>query len=353
MWLRFEAMGVLACAWGICAAMASPVRGALRAYDGFDYAVGSVLEEQDGGSGFALRWNEPPVIVEAVDRNPPAETIAEGNLSFGPLVTFGNRVITGGEFSFDGRGLSLSPAPTTVYASMLLRRERNGDGGQYNVGDYGGLEIDGSVNSVLLGDSAENELYSIEIAGVGFPVESSSRVITGETAFLVAKVTFTADNENVDLYVNPAPGRPEPATASVSRNDLNLGSLTGIGISTGTNATWSVDEIRVGDSFADVTPSLFIPVSGDANLDGVVNHLDFDVLYENFGTGTTWVQGDFDGDGRVSFVDFQAMERNFGGTVIDEMAEFSASHVPEPAGALFVAGMACLGALRRWRCRAQ
>ena len=71
---------------------------------------------------------------------------------------------------------------------------------------------------------------------------------------------------------------------------------------------------------------------GDADLNGVVNFLDFLVLSENFGAVAgvegrpSWSEGDFDGDGSVGFPDFLALSENFGasGTL--------AAAVPEPSG---------------------
>jgi Dockerin type I domain len=321
----------IAIAWAVLAFLAPRAGAALRAYEGFDYTPGSLLDKQNGGSGFASRWSEPPVPVDGSDRNPPPERIASGSLAFGPLITAGHRVVTAGEFSFDSRDLSLTPTGGVLYASFLLRRDTDGNGGQYDVGDYGGVELDGTGTSILFGDSADNDLYSIEIAGTGFPASSRAKVVTGATAFLVARVAFNPSSEDISLYVNPAPGRPEPSVANVTRNDLDLGTLTGVGISSGTNATWSVDEIRLGDTYDDVTPAAFVPKPGDANLDGAVDYLDFQILYANFDKGSTWPEGDFNGDGQVNFVDFQILERNF---TAPPTAPITA--VPEPAAACVV-----------------
>jgi hypothetical protein len=314
------------------------VGATLRAYEAFDYTPVSPLANQNGGAGFFSAWSEPPVFVDGINRNPPPEIIGEDSLAFGSLRTSGNRVLTAGEFSFDSRDLNLNPTGGVLYVSFLLRRDTDGNGGQYAVGDYGGVELDGTGTSILFGDSADNDLYSIEIAGTGFPAASSVKVVTGATALLVARVAFNPSSEDIKLYVNPAPGLPEPTAANVFRDDLDLGTLTGIGISTGTNAQWSVDEIRLGDTYADVTPATTIPIPGDANLDGVVNQLDFARLYTNFGIGSTWAEGDFDGDGRVTFADFQTLERNFSGSL---------TPVPEP-GMLGLAFIALIVNHRHW-----
>ena len=53
--------------------------------------------------------------------------------------------------------------------------------------------------------------------------------------------------------------------------------------------------------------------SGDANLDGVVNALDFNALASNFGGASNrfWYQGDFNYDGMTNTADFNALASNF------------------------------------------
>lgn len=69
--------------------------------------------------------------------------------------------------------------------------------------------------------------------------------------------------------------------------------------------------------------------AGDANLDGIINAADFDVLAAHFGAvGQNWLAGDFNGDGVVNALDFNALATHFG----DVIAEDSAVEgiVPEP-----------------------
>ena len=54
------------------------------------------------------------------------------------------------------------------------------------------------------------------------------------------------------------------------------------------------------------------PIPGDANLDGSVNFVDFQILEVNFGAGTEWEQGDFDDDDDVDNDDFNALYDHFG-----------------------------------------
>ena len=53
-------------------------------------------------------------------------------------------------------------------------------------------------------------------------------------------------------------------------------------------------------------------IPGDANLDGIVNFSDFQILRSNFGKVGEWGQGDFDQDTRVAISDFALLRANFG-----------------------------------------
>jgi autotransporter-associated beta strand protein len=70
---------------------------------------------------------------------------------------------------------------------------------------------------------------------------------------------------------------------------------------------------------------------GDANVDGIVNTIDFNALAANFNTATVpvWAQGDFNYDGKVNALDFNMVAGNFGATPIT--APTLGSLVPEPA----------------------
>jgi autotransporter-associated beta strand protein len=104
---------------------------------------------------------------------------------------------------------------------------------------------------------------------------------------------------------------------------------------------------------------------GDANLDGVVNGIDFGILAANFNKGVTgWDEGDFNYDNIVNGIDFAHLAANFnegaggislGAPALDDPAivAFAEANglmadVPEPAafGVLAVSG---LGAFRRRR----
>lgn len=85
-----------------------------------------------------------------------------------------------------------------------------------------------------------------------------------------------------------------------------------------------------------IVSALPLQLAGDANGDGKVDLLDFNILKSNFGSAGAFAQGDFNNDGVVDLQDFNILKTNFGVT---------ASPVPEPpcwhlvlAALVFLAG---------------
>jgi hypothetical protein len=84
--------------------------------------------------------------------------------------------------------------------------------------------------------------------------------------------------------------------------------------------------------------------SGDANLDGVVDTLDFNALAANFGgAGKVWAQADFNFDAVVDTLDFNNLAANFGQSLPESLSESlpesalaTGALVPEPGAALWL-----------------
>src|SRR5690606_13401388 len=82
-------------------------------------------------------------------------------------------------------------------------------------------------------------------------VPTGIEAAAGVTRLLVLKIESFDGVDTVTLYVDPVPGEPEPATGIV-KNDVDLWGTTALTLySTG---AFSLDEIRVGETFASVTP---------------------------------------------------------------------------------------------------
>jgi hypothetical protein len=218
------------------------------------------------GSGLSGAWQQGGFNAFA-----SGYTASETSLSFGGLQRSGGRVASTAFQSINGTVRNLAQSiggdNTTAYVSVLLRPEGTLNAGIFN--GFFGLTLNGSLGNELFvgkpGAQATGE-YVIEHRGGFGQVSSGVPTVVGQTAFLVVRADFLAGNDLFSLYVNPAPGAPEPANGVV-KSDLNLGTVSRIGIySTG---AFSIDEIRIGSTYADVTPrSAFAGTPGAANCHG-------------------------------------------------------------------------------------
>jgi hypothetical protein len=189
------------------------------------------------------------------------------------------------------------------------------------------------------------------------------------------------DINNNHLIINfAANGFPDPITtiAAYIKSGYNGGNWNGPGIISSvalTNASGLLYGVGYADGSDGVVTTLtsgqvevMYTLLGDANLDGLVNGSDFNILAANFNQSITgWDQGDFNYDGLVNASDFNALAANFNQGVsgadvsagdVAALDAFAAanglslptSSVPEPASAAMTV-MAGLGILRRRRRR--
>lgn len=166
--------------------------------------------------------------------------------------------VRGGAFaSINGAVRSLSKTLgadySTVYVSFLVQPQGTVGDGTFD--GFFGLTLNGSLGNELFigkpGGGATTE-YAMENRGGAGQVASGVPTVAGRTALLVVKAQFLPGADMFTLYVNPRPGSTEP-TAGVVKSDLDLGTVSALGIySTG---AFTIDEIRVGTSFSDVTPA--------------------------------------------------------------------------------------------------
>jgi len=243
----------------LCALVGGPARGQLNAYEPFDYTpIGSDLLGKSGGGsfGFVGPWQPGGFNASIFDH----ADIAAGSLSFGALLTSGNRVASVPQQAIAGvtRPLAspLGAPGTTQYFSFVVRPE-----GQLNAGAFNGfftvLFETANEPELAIGKAGAGTLdrYMIEDRGGAGQVASNVPVVVNQTALIVVKAQFAAAaaNDVFTLYVNPTPGGAEPGAGTI-KADSNLGLVTGLTIySTG---VFSADELRVGNTFASVTPAV-------------------------------------------------------------------------------------------------
>lgn len=94
-----------------------------------------------------------------------------------------------------------------------------------------------------------------------------------------------------------------------------------------------------GNSVDSTTLLLMYTLSADANLDGVVNGLDFNALASNYSSvyGKVWTQGDFNYDGHSNSLDFYFIAENFNRTL--PVSAALSTPAPEPVGIAIVSAI--------------
>lgn len=225
-----------------------PTRGDF-VYESFDYPSGDQLVQKSGGVGFSGAWS-----AGAYNAQYSLYNVTTGSLAFGNLSTSGNSVRTGTDNALNGivRATSeylVGNNAGTRFLSFLIRRDNTS-----GADNFGGLYIDGSNRDLFIGKGGQQTNWGLEERGVSSGAQVSDVVATvGDTTLLVVKMVTGIQTDAFTLYVNPTPGQGEPGSASATMN-LDVGDANQIALYNGGNYTF--DEIRIGDSFAEVTPTI-------------------------------------------------------------------------------------------------
>ncbi|MGA2350388.1 MAG: Ig-like domain repeat protein [Terracidiphilus sp.] len=256
----------------------------LLAYEPFGETAG--LMNGAGGDG-DFGWNAGWVD-QGTDSNPGYDIVSTSPISFANLVTTAQYAVGGNGYNYIGRQLDVSAAGPfstylssgligapgqTIWLSFLMRKDTTstGDSNLLNLtaqgggsawyvspanvavgfcgGDFGGGSITGSTMYWSLVASANFSCASA--------IQTNVPIVMGQPALMVMEITFGATNI-VNLYVNPPSlGGVAPTTPSATystTNSLAFQSLTYYG-GDGTGQS-SLGDIRIGSSFAAVTPTL-------------------------------------------------------------------------------------------------
>lgn len=235
---------------------------ALIAYEGFDSAVSTPVHGSNFGFGFTSAWNEE-LPEEDYDfhqpgdlpRLAPFETlqVSGTNSARSILLESGATNLT----------RSIAPLPGTtgsvLWASFLVRKETPTS----TLTPVFVLRLASNVvgeDAVQFGDpSTAANVFAIGQDGAVDDVFANSTIsiTTGQTAFLVAKISFLDGPEKIELFVNPTPGLVAPLAADATKTDLVLSNVATVGFygSSLVGREWSYDEVRLGAEFADVAPT--------------------------------------------------------------------------------------------------
>jgi hypothetical protein len=167
--------------------------------------------------------------------------------------------LTGGSFMAGLQTLAATAAPTAgASAAPLLIR--SGDGTQFST-TY-------QLGTAKTATAADRQWYTAQAFSTG---------AGAETVFVVLKYLFDSVNgDSASLFINPTPGSAEPAAqlTVTAGTALTLGTPPGIKSFFVRNNSVEpdellIDELRVGDTWEDVTPPIPEPTTGALALIGV------------------------------------------------------------------------------------
>jgi hypothetical protein len=251
-------------------------------------------------------------------------------LNGGTLNTFAMDVMSPGNFDMNGGTLSCGTLTITNQRQMHVAS----GGGKVprvtaiSIGTLSGGGFDGGI------DLTDNAMI-VDYSGASPLVSISNMIRNG---------TYDGINDSASGIIS--------STAIIAGNTshpvaLGYGEASTLGISTFEGESVDTTSILIRYTF-----------EGDANLDGVVNALDFNVLATNYGgAGKIWTQGDANADGIVNSKDFDILANNYGQTVNAgamtapaQTAPALGTIVPEPTVCALL-GAGALGLLRRSRSR--
>ena len=228
-----------------------PWSGGAYAEESFSYVTGSTLAGQAGGVGFNGTWGG----------GANGYTVNSPSLAYPGLVLNGGCVslpaAAGASFLYRNLLTPLGAADTTRYLSFLIRPDAGTPGAVASSGWFG-LNINGSSGTLFAGKpgGGTSTRYVMENGGGAAQVASGTSAIVGSNTLLVVRCDFTACLDTFRLYVNPTPGLPEPVAAAV-KSDLDIGIINSVTLSGG--AAFTVAELRVGSTFAEVVPGTCTP----------------------------------------------------------------------------------------------
>lgn len=273
------------CAAAVLSAIGS-AQAQLVTYEGFNYASPS-LEGQTGGTGWGLNWST----------NVYASPISSASLSYGSLTTSGGSVTLGPTnvttvytrqlgSTFGAMALS-----SNVWVSLLYLNSAGSTSAEARIGFYSGMVADASGVNTVTASAGTIQVVDVGRAGSGSDVISlyngtvinSTGVATprgSNAVFLLLRFVMDGGSgpDTVYLWVNAdlSAGAPVIGTQQASwttSGTTNFESINGLRFQTPSSGGFRVDEIRIGKTFADVTPHIanVLPVIQSSLSGGNVN----------------------------------------------------------------------------------
>lgn len=246
----------------------------LMANEPFDYPLNST-NPGNGGIGFASAWTPQ----DANHASP--NSITSGFLSYSTLSTSGNSLTSATPYNGYNRRLDLNSngnfastldldgkvgrKGTSIWISTLFSTSNASDSWElYTHNRTDGVYPDyiqaGSENrlQIKIVNVSGDKLFALSQFSVsGNTNATMTPIVNNTTYFVVAKIEFSSNISKVYLFVNPTLGStPSNASAVAVLTTTSDLSFSAIGLFNLANYTNTTDEIRLGNTFSSVSPTI-------------------------------------------------------------------------------------------------
>lgn len=224
--------------------------------DGFNYTAGTTLKGNDGwtlGSSPLSITNANLTYPNLTDLGGNALSVTQGSAS-STINNFNPTAVSAGTvyFSFV-LAPTVLPTANTEVAALLASGATGPSGSADPLGIYVGQQTAGVQYKI-----------GVRHGGSGATYATNAGMTLGSTNFFVVAYTFnpSTTDDSVSLWVNPTPGGSQPAadvTVIANSGTVDAANLQVVGLkaNTGTGAgNWVWDTLRIGDTWADVTPTV-------------------------------------------------------------------------------------------------
>lgn len=315
--------------------------GVVLAYDGFDYANDAApVVGLNGGTGWTSGWIDGGL-------GGGGFTVSQDDTSMSlssfPFTTVGDRVLAVGAGTGGNSMRVARPLPSTfdmaqdgvLYASFLVKKINSSTATTNNNMEFGLNSGTGGNGTIRFGATSTNQFFLNDNTSV--PAGQNFGAMTlGDTYFGVLKVQSSAASEDVlSAHIfdsTETVATSEPETWDKTKNFTSIAVLDHVRLWIGVQASGEFDEIRIGNTWADVTSPATV-LTGDYNLNGKVDGADYVYWRKHHGE---------DPNGYTQW------RANFGLPGGRGAGLSGTSAVPEP-GTLILLAMASAGAAARRR----
>jgi hypothetical protein len=285
---------------------APQARAILVAYEGFDYPDSStLLHNRAGGSGWSGGWADND---QDYNGTLTADNTSLTSPAF-PFTPIGDRISTtgGGEANrFLGTTFDMTQDGTEFFGSFLLRKSV--DGGES--GDAVEMRLISNLTTteaLRLGIGSDEAIFFDSGAN---SITGTEPIPLGDTQFFVFKAVSSAAGDDQFFATAYGPGDTvpgtEPGTWDVMLSEAVNHVFNGVRMNTGGSVAGAeYDEIRLGDTWADVTQGTSF-LLGDFNGSNTIDPGDLDALVSGLYVGNSYQEGDLDQNGIVDLRDYNA-----------------------------------------------